>query len=87
LFAFAAVLEAVVELRAHRPGQAGNFSDASHEWISFLICSCSLHSVVKVDGMDLHGGKDTIGSKFCPAKSSQKLRGENTPNAERALRP
>jgi hypothetical protein len=32
LFAFAAVLEAVVELRAHRPGQAGNFSDASHEF-------------------------------------------------------
>jgi hypothetical protein len=32
LFAFAAVLEAVVELRAHRPGQAGNFSDACHEF-------------------------------------------------------
>ena len=25
--------------------------------------------------MDLHGGKDTIGSKFCPAKSSEKCNG------------
>jgi hypothetical protein len=32
LFAFSAVLKAGVELSANRPWQAGNFSDASHEF-------------------------------------------------------
>jgi hypothetical protein len=32
LFAFGAVLKAGVELSANRPGEAGNFSDASHEF-------------------------------------------------------